>query len=91
MYIRDTHTDTHTHTHTHTHRNELATENTWHGPRDTLSSSATISFDGRGFLWVEQLGNVVNFNVAMRTFTIITRPNNEADGLVLYAFDPQVR
>lgn len=73
-----------------TYRNELAIQNTWQGPRDTLSSAAAISFDGSGFLWVEQLGNVVNFNTGRRTFNIISRPNSEEDGLVLYAYDPEV-
>ncbi len=71
-------------------RNELAIQNTWQGPRDTLSAAAAISFDGSGFLWVEQLGNVVNFNRNRRTFTVISRPNSEEDGLVLYAYDPEV-
>jgi len=73
-------------------RNELATQNMWQGPRDTLSSAAVISFDGSGFLWVEQLSNVARFgNTNRRSMTIITRPNSEEDGLVLYAYDPQVQ
>ncbi len=33
---------------------------------------------------------MVNFNTERRTFTIISRSNSEEDGLVLYAYDPEV-
>ena len=64
--------------------------NTWHAPRGTLTTAAAISFDGQGYLWVEQFGSVPNFNANARTMRIITRPNDERDGLVLYAYDKMV-
>ena len=65
----------------------LVSPNTWHGI--DLSASA-ISFNGNGYLKVEQLANIPNFNQLVRGLNVYTRPNNESDGLVLYAYDTTV-
>lgn len=54
-------------------------------------SAPTISFDGTGYLFAEQLADVEDFNSRVRSFSITTRPNEERDGLVLYAYDRDVR
>jgi len=61
--------------------------NTWHGI--DLSASA-ISFNGNGYLKVEQLANIPNFDQTVRRLNVYTRPNNEADGIVVYAYDTTV-
>ena len=69
-------------------RNELATVNAWHA--SSTSTAAAISFDGTGYLYVDQFSGLSSFSSFIRSIDITMRPNNERDGLVLFAFDPQV-
>ena len=59
--------------------------NAWHASQ--TSTSSAISFNGMGYLYVEQLSGTSRFSSDMRRMTITLRPNDESDGLVLYAFD----
>ena len=70
------------------HRNELATVNAWHASQ--ISTAAAISFDGMGYLFVEQLSSITEFSSQFRRMIITVRPNDESDGLVLYAYDSTV-
>lgn len=72
-------------------RSSLASVNTWRAPRDQPSSAPTISFDGTGYLFTEQLADFENFDSSVRILRVTTRPNEERDGLVLYAYDRDVR
>ena len=69
-------------------RNELATVNAWHA--SSISTAAAISFDGTGYLYVDQFSSLSSFSSFIRSITITIRPNDEQDSLVLFAFDPQV-
>ena len=72
-------------------RSLLAAVNTWRAPRAQTTSAPSISFDGTGYLFVMQMADVQRFDSNLRTLTITTRPNEERDGLVLYAYDREVR
>ena len=69
-------------------RNELATVNAWHA--SPTSTAAAISFDGTGYLYVEQLSSISSFSFPFRSMIVTLRPNDESDGLVLFAFDSEV-
>ena len=62
--------------------------NAWHA--SSTSTAAAISFDGAGYLYVDQFSSLSSFSSQFRTMDITIRPNDERDGLVLFAFDPQV-
>lgn len=62
--------------------------NAWHA--SSTSTAAAISFDGTGYLYVDQFSSLSSFSTLFRTMVITVRPNDERDGLVLFAFDPQV-
>ena len=68
-------------------RNELATVNAWHASQ--TSTAAAISFDGSGYLFVEEF-STSSFSSSLRHLTITLRPNDESDGLVIYAYDSTV-
>ena len=63
-------------------RNELATTNAWHASQ--TSTASAISFDGMGHLFVERFSSISS-GFGMMTITL--QPNDESDGLVLYAYD----
>ena len=63
-------------------RNELATVNAWHA--SPTSTASAISFDGTGYLFVEELGGIRS---GFRMMTITLRSTDESDGLVLFAYD----
>jgi hypothetical protein len=69
-------------------RNELATVNAWHA--SSTSTAAAISFDGTGYLYIDQFSSLSSFSSLFRSMDITIRPNDERDGLILFAFDPQV-
>ena len=66
----------------------MATVNAWHA--SSTSTAAAISFDGSSYLYVEQFSSLSTFSSLFRTMVITVRPNDERDGLVLFAFDPEV-
>lgn len=72
-------------------RSSLAAVNTWRAPRAQDVSASAISFDGTGYLFAEQMADVEDFDADIRILDITTRPNEERDGLVLYAYDRDVR
>ena len=62
--------------------------NAWHA--SPTSTAAAISFDSSGYLYVDQFSSLSTFSSSFRTMVITMRPNDEQDGMVLFAFDPQV-
>ena len=62
--------------------------NAWHA--SSTSTAAAISFDSSGYLYVDQFSSLSTFSSSFRTMAITMRPNDEQDGMVLFAFDPQV-
>ena len=68
----------------------MASANIWRAPRAQRSSNSAISFDGDGYLFVEQFADNGDFVQSEREMAIITRPNEERDGLVMYAYDEAV-
>lgn len=72
-------------------RSSIAAANIWRAARAGASPASSLSFDGNGYLFVEQLSDVVDFTIDLREIEIITRPNEENDGLVFYAYDQEVR
>ena len=72
------------------YRSEVASANTWTAPTGALTPSSVISFDGAGYLFVEQFSDIDDFVQNLRSIVVITRPNEESDGLVMYAYDEEV-
>ena len=66
-------------------RSNQASNNIWRAPS---SSANPLSFNGEGYLFVEQFANEVD--IPAPTISVILRPNDERDGLVLYAYDDSI-
>lgn len=76
-------------------RSSLASLNIWRAPRAQSAPTPALSFDGTGYLFVDKLADIPTFapvsGRGIVRMEITTRPNVEREGLVLYAYDKDVR
>ena len=64
----------------------------WHADPGFLRTASTLSFDGSGYLFTEQLGTETEFATSALFLSVVLylRLNDASQGLIMYAYQPQV-